>query len=248
MGPLEILHKKEKAGIIADQYIYWAVNIGSISIPLLFSFHPKLRFDREWKYVWPAILSVGFVFVLWDVYFTGLGVWGFNNRYLTGGRVWGLPYEEIAFFICIPYACLFTYHCFGVFWRDRFQRKPWIVQWLIPVVCFLFLLTGWEGYYTRWTGLGLLFFYMIHILILRSSYLNLFLFSYALLLIPFLITNGILTGTGIEEEVVWYNPDHHLGLRVGTIPVEDVFYGMLLVLINVTIWEKMKARRLREKR
>jgi len=81
---------------------------------------------------------------------------------------------------------------------------------------------------------------LAHIFIWRSKYLNLFLFSYTLLLIPFLITNGILTGYGLEEEVVWYNDAENLGVRLVTIPIEDIFYGMLMILGSVTIYHLMK--------
>ncbi|MGC9342869.1 MAG: lycopene cyclase domain-containing protein [Bacteroidales bacterium] len=56
-------------------------------------------------------------------------------------------------------------------------------------------------------------------------------------LIPFLIVNGILTGSFIEEEIVWYNDMENLSFRIFTIPVEDMFYGMLLILMNVSIYE-----------
>ena len=51
--------------------------------------------------------------------------------------------------------------------------------------------------------------------------------SFPLILIPFLIVNGILTGSFIEDEVVWYNSSGNLGIRILTIPVEDVaeMYG-----------------------
>ena len=69
-----------------------------------------------------------------------------------------------------------------------------------------------------------------------------FYFAYGVILIPFFIVNGILTGSFISSEVVWYNDAHNLGLRIGTIPVEDIFYGMLLILMNIAIFEWLQER------
>ena len=64
-----------------------------------------------------------------------------------------------------------------------------------------------------------------------------FLVSYAICLIPFLIVNGFLTAI----PVVQYNDAENLGIRIYTIPFEDAFYGMLLVLMNIVIYEKLKT-------
>jgi lycopene cyclase domain-containing protein len=60
---------------------------------------------------------------------------------------------------------------------------------------------------------------------------------YAILLIPFLIVNGILTGTGLEEPVVRYDNSENLGIRILSIPVEDVFYGFEMILLNIYLYK-----------
>ncbi len=67
-----------------------------------------------------------------------------------------------------------------------------------------------------------------------------FLISYAIILIPFLIVNGFLTAI----PVVIYNDAENLGIRLYTIPVEDIFYGMLLVMMNVVGYERKKHSQL----
>ena len=69
--------------------------------------------------------------------------------------------------------------------------------------------------------------------------------TYLVVLIPFFIVNGMLTGTGIEDQVVWYSNAENMGLRMGTIPVEDTIYnlGMLLTVFGIT--EILEARKIK---
>ena len=55
------------------------------------------------------ILTMG-VFIPWDVIFTVNGIWGFNPNYFLGVKIFSLPLEEWLFFICIPFACVFTHY------------------------------------------------------------------------------------------------------------------------------------------
>jgi hypothetical protein len=40
--------------------------------------------------------------------------------------------------------------------------------------------------------------------------------------------------------VVWYEPAEQIGQRLGTIPVEDFFYNMLCMLMNIGIYERLQ--------
>ncbi len=46
-------------------------------------------------------------------------------------------------------------------------------------------------------------------------------------------SNGYLTG----RPIVLYNPEYFLGIRLGTIPVEDFLYGFGLITITLVLWE-----------
>jgi lycopene cyclase domain-containing protein len=223
-----------------EKYLYLALDIVTILIPFLASFYPKAPFYRKWKYLFPAIVIPAALFALWDASFTQMNVWHFNERYLTGIKIGNLPVEEILFFICIPYACVFTYFALNYLIKKDFlfpYRKPMSAM-LIAVL----LTTGFyhvEKWYTSLTFLLLGLTMIFQMLTRATCYMGRFYFAYAVILLPFFAVNSILTGSLIEEEVVWYNDAENLGIRLGTIPVEDIFYGMLLVLTNVMIYEAM---------
>jgi lycopene cyclase domain-containing protein len=46
-------------------------------------------------------------------------------------------------------------------------------------------------------------------------------------------SNGYLTW----RPIVIYNPEYFLGIRLGTIPVEDFFYGFGLITLTLVLWE-----------
>lgn len=48
--------------------------------------------------------------------------------------------------------------------------------------------------------------------------------------------NGYLTA----RPIVQYGAGHYLGMRLGTIPVEDYLYGFAFITMVVTLWERMR--------
>jgi len=157
----------------------------------------------------------------------------------------GLPIEEWLFFVCIPYASVFTYACLNLLIKKDFLEpyaKPF--SWVLIVVLSIIAFANIERVYTSVTFFSAALFLLIHLLILKSDYLGRFFFTYLIIfLFPFLIVNGILTGSFLTEPVVWYNNEENLSLRIFTIPVEDFVYGLLLFLMNVTIYELLIVKR-----
>lgn len=212
-------------------------------MPFAFSFYPKANFSKKWKYVLPGIAISAVFFIIWDEIFTQLGVWGFNPDYVSGVYLFNLPIEEVLFFFCIPYACIFTYFALNyLIEKDHLFPHQELISSLL-----IFLLLIFGGYYINklYTGvtfmLGGLFLAFI-MLKLRTRFMGRFYLAFGVLLLPFLVVNGILTGLFTDQPVVWYNDAENLGMRIGTIPLEDVFYGMLMILLPITIAEKLEER------
>ena len=207
------------------------INTSAISVPLIFSFYKKTEFWTKWKQLLPGLLIMDSIYIIWDILFTYIGIWGFNNKYLTGYNIFNLPLEEWLFFICIPYASLFIHFSMlkiNPNWKLSTMNTK-VISYIIISALLIFTIMNLGKLYTNCCFLitiGILLWVLIN----RIELLQTFFISYLFVLIPFFIINGILTGTYIIDEVVWYNNDHNMGIRLGTIPFEDIFYGFTLLL------------------
>ena len=226
-----------------DEFLYLFLNGISILFPLLWSFESRVRFASKWKALIPAILIPAVLFIAWDVLYTHLGVWGFNERYLTGIEILNLPLEEILFFICIPYACLFIYEVVRVWWqKDPFFEQRFRIAYVLAATLVLVGILNLDKRYTGVTFIATGSFLFFLAFMQRARWLGSFFLAYLIILIPFFIINGVLTGAGIEHEIVRYADSENMGIRMYTIPVEDTFYGLLLILMNVTVFERALRR------
>lgn len=186
----------------------------------------------------PALL-----YIIWDMYFTAKGIWHFNEAYITGIKLYNLPVEEVLFFFVVPYCCVFIYACIRSYFPNLVNKKS--ADYFLIAFAVALCITGIiyaEKYYTSWTciftGAFTLFIYALRKFFKSFDAVS-FLISYAICLIPFLIVNGFLTAI----PVVLYNDAENLGIRIYTIPFEDAFYGMLLIQMNIVLYEYLKSKK-----
>lgn len=223
--------------------LYLLIDCLSIAGPLLASFSPRIRFDRFFLPFICANLFVGALFVAWDIFFTHLGVWNFNPRYVEGIYFLHLPVEEWLFFICIPFSCVFTYYCLDHF--GLLERIPAVTDPIVLVIVGMLVALAvifHHRLYTCSAFVSAAFACLVIQIFGNGRLLGKVIASYALLLLPFFVVNGALTGTGLPEAVVRYNNAENLGIRLLTIPVEDIFYGFSLVSLNIVLFQLFAGR------
>lgn len=231
------------------KFTYLLIDLFSVLVPFIFSFHPSLKFYKHWAALFPAIILSGGIFIAWDMYFTHRKIWGFNAHYLTGIDIGNLPIEEIFFFLCIPYSCVFTYACLNVMIKRTLAKRTQLITSSLLIALSFFMAIRFHGLsYTAYTFALLAILLFAAQFILKANWLSRFYITYLLLLIPFVIVNGLLTGTGLSNPVVWYNSAHIIGVRILTIPVEDIFYGMDLILLNIMIYTGLSANLFRRRK
>ncbi|MGD1318146.1 lycopene cyclase domain-containing protein [Chryseobacterium sp. 2R14A] len=223
------------------QYTYLAINFFTIIICFIFSFHPKIKFNKHFKAFLLASNIVAVFFIAWDIWFTANGVWWFNEKYLIGERLFGLPIEELLFFICIPFSCIFTCFCLDKFFK--LDWKPFIEKVFViisVIACFVLALIFKDKIYSFVTFLTTAISLIVLYFVLKVKWIGKASFIYLVLMPGFLAVNGILTGTGLESPIVNYNPKDFIGFRILTIPIEDTVYGYEMILWNLFFFYKFK--------
>lgn len=223
--------------------LYLWVNLLSFAGPFFLSFDKKVHFYTHWKSLIPAIIIVGSIFVAWDVYYTEHGIWGFNSEHLSGIYIFNLPLEECLFFFTIPYACVFIYEVLKAYFPDfRPAQFAYYFSLLFTLTAFVLAIIYRDGTYSFYGLLAAGIFNWVLYFAFTPRWYPQFISSFIIVMIPFLVVNGILTGAITDDPVVWYNESHITGIRIYTIPIEDIFYNFLMLLSVVFIHEKIKAR------
>jgi lycopene cyclase domain-containing protein len=221
--------------------LYLAVELCALAIPLAFSFDRKVAYFRMWPFLLPSIMINAVIFISLDIYFTSRGVWGFNPEYHSRIMIAGLPLEEILFFIIIPYCSLFIHYVFIAYLPGAAikRRISGIISALLIVSLLLTaglnLSRSYTSFYSILTA-GLILIAWIT----NPAMLSRFYITFLIIMVPFLLVNSILTGSFIEGEVFWYDSNEITGIRLFSIPVEDVLFGFSLILLNLLVAERLR--------
>nr|MBI1229017.1 lycopene cyclase domain-containing protein [Cytophagales bacterium] len=224
-----------------ESYYYLGLMVFTLSYPLIRSFEHRIYFAGNLYALLPATVAMAIVFIAWDHWFTISGVWEFNPRYILGIYFLELPIEEWSFFLLVPYSCVFIYEVLKYFVKkDIFKSvSKYIIFALIPSFLVLGILHS-DKMYTSVNFIFAAAMLSIHFIIFNDRHFGRFLLAYLVTLIPFMLVNGVLTGSWIDEPIVYYNNAENLGIRIGTVPIEDTVYNLSMLLFVNTVYEKIK--------
>lgn len=203
-----------------------------------------MHFIQHWKSYFSSIIVVGIFFIIWDIYFAYENIWGFNEQYLIGVNILKLPVEEWLFFLLIPYASIFIHYSL-----QHFYPKIELPENIAKVISYLLFLIGlgisvfnYDKMYT-FICVGLFTILMLLQIIFNWKYAKRFYLSFIIIFIPFFFVNSALTGSYTENPVVFYDNSENLGIRMGTIPVEDIFYCFALLYSSTLLFEFLKTKK-----
>ncbi|WP_346862393.1 lycopene cyclase domain-containing protein [uncultured Draconibacterium sp.] len=209
-------------------------------IPLVLSTQKKVRFVFRLRYLLPASIFAGAIFVMWDMRFTELGIWSFNPDYITGIEPLNVPIEEWLSFLILPLSSVYIYEWFKIRLENFEQPGVFIILSLA-----LLSISGVLAYSFRQNMFTFFTFFLTAIYLGYTVFRNRFkkhytkfYLSYFVTLVPFIIVSGVLN----KLPVIIYNSNHIMGAGFFGVPVEKLGFLFLLLLINVTIYEYLNER------
>ncbi|MBL0310649.1 MAG: lycopene cyclase domain-containing protein [Bacteroidetes bacterium] len=137
----------------------------------------------------------------------------------------------------MPYSCIFIYEALNYYIKKEFHSPILSIGFTLTGLLFFALSFFYWGQAYTWSVLFLSGF-VLPLLprVLSPRQLSLFSLASLISLLPMFIVNGLLTAL----PVVIYNDSHNLGLRIGSIPVEDFLYFLLLYALNIGIYERLR--------
>jgi lycopene cyclase domain-containing protein len=222
--------------------LYLVIEIVAVAIPLIFSFDKNMQFYKNWKSVLLSFLIVSSVYIAVDICFTKYGIWGFNPKYHSNIILLHLPIEEWLFFLAIPYASIFVHYTFVYYFPNIFLGKTQTRALSALLILFLFIVMvlNYQRIYTVYNSIMLILAIFLANFD-KAKIMNRFYITFLIILVPFFMVNSILTGAFIEGSVLLYNPSDILGIRIFTVPVEDVGYAFSLVLLNLLLISRFQV-------
>lgn len=194
-------------------------------------------FWRQWRSAVRALLLVSIPFIVWDMLAAHAGHWFFNPTYTLAGRLYGLPIEEVLFFVTVPLACMVVWVLLARMAQPNAAVAPrYVVKAVLyGVAAALVLLAAIsEGRtYTRLALLAAAGTCLVLLWRVQLAVTKRFVLFQACSFGLFMLCNTLLTALPI----ITYGAAAVTGWRVGTIPVEDFLYNFALVNLFLVAYE-----------
>lgn len=180
------------------------------------------------------MVLVSTVFIVWDYFANRAYLWHFSEKYTIGLKLFGLPLEEILFFIVAPVASMILWHTVArnhkmIAWpAERIQIIFLTVAGLLLMTFFFVPDLGYTRVVLQASAVTLVVASFSRQLIRRVAFWRFQIVGLGLLLISDIILTGI--------PIITYNSSAIIGWRAGSVPIENLLYNFSLLTLFLIVY------------
>lgn len=213
---------------------YLLIILGIVTVPAAISLTPKFRPFLS-QSLYKTLVGTALPFLIWDWWATTQGHWSFSLDHTLGIQIAHLPLEEILFFFVAPFACLLIYFAVDRFVSQKQVQLPHAL-WIVLISFAVILLgLGIDRPYTAVVSFLSLLALVFSWRFVRTSASLATIVYFLCGFCFFVLFNSMLTGIPVVSYATWAT----VGLRIGTIPIEDFWYNFLLLWLSLVIYQRM---------
>lgn len=222
--------------------IYLWINI-LIAIGLfLFYFKKLVPFHKQWKIALFSVFGIGGIFILWDIYFVKIDVWGFNVNSENGIFIFNLPIEKWLFSFSIPFLWLFIYEMIKTNLPNfRPIKTAYYFSFLFTVSAIVIALVYRDNYHTFTALLCAGLINWIVYFGYTPRWYPYFMISFLIIQV-FSFSTQFLIDYLMQESLMWYDQEEIIGVNILSFPIENIYYNFLFFFSIVIVYEYLKLR------
>ncbi len=222
-GPLQ------NSQLMHSHSCFLLIDAGMLAALLTFLIAGRKIYGVRWKSALPAALLTATVFVAFEIFFVHSGIRWFNADRVLPFRLLGLPLEDWLFFLTASFFCHFA----GIFAEIRFptptgaSKNGRVLLQLSGILLLLCLLNYHRTYSFLCFGGGGLCLVATYVLNRKFNWIapERLILTYGICILPVLIVDLTLTAS----QVVMFNEAEITGLRLYTIPLEDLACPLVMI-------------------
>ena len=222
------------------------VYLGSLTILLIMAvvLIAKITNDLlfEIKYILPAVAFSAIIFLMINIRLAELRVFVYNPNYLSGVNWLQYPAEE---WLLLPVLSLLSFSSY-LFAKKRLTsfEKP---NLFVIISLVLLVVSGLITWFSRqkiypFSMFTLLTIYLGYTVFRNrfKHHLTSFYLAFLIMIIPFFVLRAVV----FSSQVIIPDNNYLVGISLVNMPVEEFAFLFLLMLINITIYEYLRERRL----
>lgn len=207
--------------------------------PFLTLFDQRIQFFKEWKALFPAVITTGIMATIIKIALVHFKVIQYDQTHLLGQFFYEIPLESILFSFSLPFFGLAIYHFLNV----RYPKNE-LEKYSLALSNILLGLSIAIIFFAYTKSYAVLTFSLLLLMLLGIEYVNKYRFMYkfyrafGLLLIFYCLGQLLFPGLNYLE----YNVSHTMKFNLIYAPFENYFLLLVQLLSAVYLFEFFKRR------